>query len=657
MTKCFSSVLVANRGEIARRILRACRELDLTTVAVYGDPDAGSAHVAEADRAVRLPGRTAAETYLRQQAIIDAAQAAGAEAVHPGYGFLAEDAGFARAVQAAGLVWIGPSAESIELMGDKVNAKRRMAEAGVPVLPELDPQALTESDLPVLIKASAGGGGRGMRLVGSLAELADQLDRARAEAERAFGDGRVFCEPYLAGGRHLEVQVLADASGTVWLLGERECSVQRRHQKVIEETPSPLAERLPELRERLSAAAEAAVRSIRYLGAGTVEFICDSQGNCYFLEMNTRLQVEHPVTECVTGLDLVGWQLRLAMGQRLTGAAPQPAGHAVEARLCAEDPALGWQPQTGTLHALEFPGQTSEFGIAGRSGIRVDAGVQPGEDIHPYADPLLAKVISYAPDRATALRRLAGTLRRARIHGPTTNRDQLVRVLRDPVFEAGAADTSLLERADLAEPLLSEPFERLAAVAAALAAATADQAAAPVLAELPSGWRNVFSQPQRRSLTGPRGRHDISYRSSRSGFQVLGYGDLQVLRAASDQVVLTLAGVRHGFAVSRYQDECWVDSPAGSARFTLLERFEDPAQLQPSGSLLAPLPGSVLRLAVRPGDRVRRGQPLLWIEAMKMEHPVPAGEDGLVSELPVTVGAQVAVGDLLAVIEPAPEES
>ena len=499
-----------------------------------------------------------------------------------------------------------------------------------------------------------------MRLVESLPELADQLDHARAEAERAFGDGRVFCEPYLAGGRHLEVQLLADATGTVWLLGERECSVQRRHQKVIEETPSPLAERLPELRERLYAAAAAASRRIGYLGAGTVEFICDAQGNCYFLEMNTRLQVEHPVTECVTGLDLVGWQLRIALGERLAGPAPRPIGYAVEARLCAEDPALGWQPQTGTLHALEFPGQTSEFGAAGSSGIRVDAGVQPGEDIHPYADPLLAKVISYAPDRATALRRLAGTLRRARIHGPTTNRDQLVRVLCDPVFEAGAADTALLERAEFAEPLLDEPSERLAAVAAVLAMATADHASAPVLAQLPSGWRNVFSQPQRRSVAGRRGRHDICYRAGRAGFevldlQVLGFDDLQVLSAAPDRVVLVLSGVRHGFAVSRYPHQCWVDGPAGSARFSVLERFEDPAQLQPSGSLLAPLPGSVLRVAVHPGDRVRRGQPLLWIEAMKMEHPVPAGEDGLVRELSVVVGAQVSVGDLLAVIEPDPE--
>jgi acetyl/propionyl-CoA carboxylase alpha subunit len=652
-TVLFDSVLVANRGEIARRIFRSCRALGLGTVAVFSDPDAGSAHVAEADRAVRLPGRTAAETYLRQEAIIAAAQAAGADAVHPGYGFLAEDAGFARAVRAAGLVWIGPPAESIELMGDKVSAKRLMAEAGVPVLPELDPRAIAETDLPVLIKASAGGGGRGMRLVESLPMLADQLAQAAAEAERTFSDGRVFCEPYLAGGRHLEVQVLVDAGGTVWLLGERECSIQRRHQKVIEETPSPLAEQLPQLRQRLFEAAGTAVRSIGYLGAGTVEFICDVQGNCFFLEMNTRLQVEHPVTECVTGLDLVGWQLRLAMGERLVGAAPQPTGHAVEARLCAEDPGHGWQPQTGLLHKLEFPDPLTEFELPiGRPGIRVDAGVRAGEEIHPYADPLLAKVISYAPDRATAIRRLADTLRRTRISGPGTNRDQLVRVLRDPVFQAGTADTSMLQRDDLAEPLLTDSELRLAAVAAALSTAAAERAAAPVLAGLPSGWRNVVTQPQRRCLDGPGGHCDVEYQVTRFGTRVLGFDDLTVVAAGPHRVVLEQAGLRRSFLVSRYRQRCWVDGPDGSASFGLLERFADPAQQFASGSLLAPLPGSVLRLAVAPGDRVRRGQPLLWIEAMKMEHPVPAGEDGLVLELSVTAGTQVAVGDPLAVIEP-----
>ena len=655
----FKKVLVANRGEIARRIIRACRELGLATVAVFSDPDAGSAHVEEADRAVRLPGRTPVETYLRQQAILDAARAAGADAVHPGYGFLAEDAGFARAVTEAGLAWIGPSAEAIELMGDKVSAKQLMAEAGVPVLPELDPAAVTEADLPVLIKASAGGGGRGMRLIGSPAELAglpEQLERARAEAERAFGDGRVFCEQYLAGGRHLEVQLLADAHGGLWILGERECSIQRRHQKVIEESPSPLADRLPGLRQRLFAAAEAAARSIGYLGAGTVEFICDTRGGCYFLEMNTRLQVEHPVTECVTGLDLVGWQLRVAMGQRLAGPAPRPSGHAIEARLCAEDPAAGWQPQAGTLYALDFPDPLTEFALPpGQPGLRLDSGVRPGEVIHPYADPLLAKVISYAPDRTTAARRLAGTLRRARICGPVTNRDQLVRVLTDPVFLAGSADTAMLERSELAEPLLDEAAERLAAVAAALSAAAAERAAAAVLAGLPSGWRNVPTRPQRRGVAGPHGRHDIDYRMDRAGCQVDGFPELGVVSADPDAVVLERNGLRHRFAVSRHGTLCWVDGPDGSARFELLSRFAEAARQQPSGSLLAPLPGTVLRTAVSPGDRVRRGQPLLWIEAMKMEHPVPADEDGLVSKLPVAAGDQVAVGDLLAVIEPEPE--
>ncbi len=511
----------------------------------------------------------------------------------------------------------------------------------------------------MLVKAAAGGGGRGMRLIGSPAELAalpEQLEHARAEAERAFGNGRVFCEPYLAGGRHLEVQLLADAHGGLWILGERECSIQRRHQKVIEESPSPLADRLPGLRQRLFSAAEAAARSIGYLGAGTVEFICDARGGCYFLEMNTRLQVEHPVTECVTGLDLVGWQLRVAMGERLAGPPPRPSGHAIEARLCAEDPATGWQPQAGTLHTLDFPDPVTEFALpAGQAGLRLDAGVRSGEVIHPYADPLLAKVISYAPDRTTAARRLAGALRRARIRGPITNRDQLVRVLTDPVFLDGSADTAMLERPDLAEPLLDEAGERLAAVAAALAAAAAERAEATVLAGLPSGWRNVPTQPQRHSVAGSYGRHDIDYRIDRAGCRVVGFPDLRVVSADPDAVVLDRDGLRQRFAVSRHGSRCWVDGPDGSARFELLARFDEAAGQPPGGSLLAPLPGTVLRIAVAPGEPVRRGQPLLWIEAMKMEHPVPADEDGLVGTVSVAAGDQVAVGDLLAVIEPEPE--
>jgi len=645
----FETVLVANRGEIARRIIASCRRLGLGAVAVFADPDAGAPHVGEADTAVRLPGRTAAETYLDGAALIAAARAAGAGAVHPGYGFLSEDADFARAVVEAGLVWIGPPPAAIAAMGNKVAAKRLLAEAGVPVLAELEPDRLTEADLPVLIKAAAGGGGRGMRLVSSLAELPGQLAAARTEAERAFGSGEVFCERYVPAGHHVEVQLLADAAGTVWVLGERECSVQRRHQKVIEESPSPLAERVPALRERLFAATEAAARAIGYVGAGTVEFICDADGNCWFLEVNTRLQVEHPVTECVTGLDLVELQLRIAGGEQLAGTPPPPAGHAIEARLYAEDPANGWQPQTGLLHELEFPDVSCTFSVSGSSGLRLDSGVAAGTEVHPHADPMLAKLISYGPDRESVRRRLASALRRGAVHGPLTNRDQLVRVLQSAQFRDGVADTTLLDDPELGRPLLTGPGERLAAAAAALAAAVAERAAAPVLASLPGGWRNLPTEPQRRCLAGPGGEHPVAYWWSRDGFE-LPELDASVVTATATEVVLRVAGVQHRLRVRWHGDSCWVDSDLGSARFGTVERFADPAAAVPAGSLLAPLPGAVLRLAVEPGETVRRGQPLLWIEAMKMEHPVPAPHDGVVAELPVRVGSQLAVGDLLAVI-------
>src|SRR5215469_12032849 len=359
-------VLVANRGEIARRVFRTCRDLGLSTVAVYSDADARSPHVTEADAAVRLAGVTAAETYLRSDLLVAAALQAGADAVHPGYGFLSENAAFARAVQDAGLTWVGPPPTAIEAMGSKTRAKRLMAAAGVPVLAELDPDRLGEADLPVLIKASAGGGGRGMRIVRSLAALPAELTAARSEAASAFGDPTVFCEAYLEAGRHVEVQILADDAGSIWTVGERECSIQRRHQKVIEESPSPLAESVSGLRERLLAAARAAAAAVSYRNAGTVEFLADESGRFFFLEMNTRLQVEHPVTECTTGLDLVALQLQIAAGLPLPGADPPPTrGHAIEARLYAEDPAAGWQPQSGTLHRLELTGQApaAEFTV------------------------------------------------------------------------------------------------------------------------------------------------------------------------------------------------------------------------------------------------------------------------------------------------------
>src|SRR5215472_16602056 len=468
-----SRVLVANRGEIARRIFRTCRDFGLGTVAVYSDADASSPHIADADRAVRLPGAAPADTYLRADLLIEAAVRAGADAVHPGYGFLSENAAFARAVCDAGLTWIGPPPGAIEAMGSKVESKRLMAAVGVPILRELDSGELAESDLPVLIKASAGGGGRGMRIVRSLASLPGELAAARSEAASAFGDPTVFCEPYIAAGRHIEVQILADDHGAIWTIGERECSIQRRHQKIIEEAPSPLVQRIPGLRDQLLEAARAAAAAVGYRNAGTVEFLADSDGRFYFLEMNTRLQVEHPVTECTTGLDLVALQLQIAAGRPLPGTAPPPVrGHAIEARLYAEDPAAGWQPQSGTLHKLELPGPppAAEFTVPvppGRPAIRLDAGVVSGDDVSVHYDPMLAKVICWAAGREQAATVLAAALAKARIHGLVTNRDLLVRVLRHPAFLAGQTDTAFLDTHDLAglaAPLVPDDGVRLSAV-------------------------------------------------------------------------------------------------------------------------------------------------------------------------------------------------
>ncbi|MGB6457594.1 MAG: biotin carboxylase N-terminal domain-containing protein, partial [Streptosporangiaceae bacterium] len=469
-------VLVANRGEIARRVFRTCRELGMSTVAVYSDPDAGAPHVAEADAAVRLPGAAPADTYLRADLLVGAAVRTGADAVHPGYGFLSENAEFARLVLAAGLTWIGPPPEAIDAMGSKIRAKRLLAGAGVPVLPELNPESLTAADLPVLIKASAGGGGRGMRIVRALSDLPSALAAARSEAASAFGDPAVFCEPYLAAGRHIEVQILADGHGTVWAVGERECSIQRRYQKIIEEAPSPLVQRLPKLRERLFAAARGAAQAAGYRNAGTVEFLADETGRFYFLEMNTRLQVEHPVTECTTGLDLVALQLDIAAGRPLPAPEPPPpTGHAIEARLYAEDPAAGWQPQSGTLWRIELPGRPVHFRVpSGRRAacvpaIRLDSGVVAGSSIGAHYDPMLAKVISWAPDRERAAAVLSAALAEAKIHGLVTNRNLLVRVLRHPVFLAGQTDTAFLDThgvAALAAPLATDETVTLSALAA-----------------------------------------------------------------------------------------------------------------------------------------------------------------------------------------------
>ncbi|GAA2967058.1 acetyl/propionyl/methylcrotonyl-CoA carboxylase subunit alpha [Actinokineospora diospyrosa] len=627
------SLLVANRGEIARRVFRTGRALGLTTVAVYSDADADAPHVAEADTAVRLPGAAPADTYLRADLLVRAALDAGADAVHPGYGFLSENAGFARAVLDAGLTWVGPAPEVTEQMGSKIESKRLVAAAGVPILTEVDP--VTEADLPVLIKASAGGGGRGMRVVRDLADLEAELATARSEALSAFGDATVFCEPYLKTGHHIEVQIMADQYGTVWAVGERECSIQRRHQKVVEEAPSPLVERTGGMRDRLLDAAKAAAKAVGYTGAGTVEFLADESGRFYFLEMNTRLQVEHPVTEMVTGLDLVHLQLAIAEGARLPDEPPASTGHAIEVRLYAEDPANDWRPQTGTLHRFEIP----------TDSVRLDSGVEAGSVVGVHYDPMLAKVIAWAPDRATAARMLAGALVRSRVHGVRTNRDLLVQVLRHDAFLAGETDTAFLTRHDLTAPLLDPDAEALAALAAALADAAANRAGARVLGRLPSGWRNVASQPQVKVFGG----HEVHYRVDRG--DLVGFGGVRLVEAGPDLVRLSVGGVVRRFDVARAPGWSFVDTAAGSVAFAVPERFPDPAARVAAGSLLAPMPGTVVRVAVAAGDQVAAGQALLWLEAMKMEHRVVSPVAGVVTELPVAPGDQVDVGRVLAVVE------
>ncbi len=661
---------MANRGEIACRIFRTCRELGIATVAVYADPDASALHVREADAAVRLPGATPAETYLRGELIVKAALAAGADAVHPGYGFLSENAEFARAVQAAGLVWIGPPPEAIEAMASKTRAKSLM---GIEPLTEV-----TADALPVLVKAAAGGGGRGMRVVRELAVLEEELTAARAEALSAFGDGEVFVEPYVEGGRHVEVQILADTHGTVWALGTRDCSLQRRHQKVIEEAPAPGLS--PALDADIRSSAVRAARAVSYVGAGTVEFLVAGD-RAHFLEMNTRLQVEHPVTEAVFGVDLVELQLRVAEGEALDPEPPGPRGHAVEARLYAEDPSAAWAPQAGTLHLLGFP-----------SGVRVDTGFASGDEVGVRYDPMVAKVVAWAPTRSSAVRRLAGALGRTRVHGVVTNRDLLVRALGHEEFASGRMDTGFFDRH------LSSLVAGDAPVAEVYAAAAA--AVASSLPRTPAGprsgaYRNLPSQPQLKVYVGGD-RHEIRYHRTRTGFELVGLPEARVveahvieahahrvtldahaldahahrgtldahahrgtLDAHAHRVTLEVDGMRRDFEIHAYEGGA-VHVDHGTHTWTLAPqpRFPEPERALTPGSLLAPMPGTVVRIAegLAEGDQVHAGQPLLWLEAMKMEHRIAAPADGILTALHVTPGRQVEPGTLLAVVHPVPNE-
>ncbi|MEN3583248.1 acetyl-CoA carboxylase biotin carboxylase subunit [Streptomyces sp. ZYX-F-203] len=637
----FDTVLVANRGEIAVRVIRTLRSMGVRSVAVFSDADADARHVREADTAVRVGPPAAVDSYLSIERLLEAAARTGAQAVHPGYGFLAENAGFARACAEAGLVFVGPPADAIALMGDKIRAKESVRAAGVPVVPGSSGSGLSDAELvaaareigtPVLLKPSAGGGGKGMRLVRDPASVQDEIAAARREARAAFGDDTLLVERWIDRPRHIEIQVLADAHGRVVHLGERECSLQRRHQKIVEEAPSVLLDEAT--RASMGEAAVRAARSCGYRGAGTVEFIVpgDDPSAHYFMEMNTRLQVEHPVTELVTGVDLVEWQLRVAAGEALAleQRDVRMNGHAIEARLCAEDPARGFLPSGGTVLRLREPEG---------AGVRTDSGLSQGTEVGSRYDPMLAKVIAHGPDRATALRRLRAALAETVTLGVQTNAGFLRRLLAHPDVVAGDLDTGLVERE--AEGLVpthvpEEVYEAAAAVRL------------EALRPSGEGWTDPFSVPSGWRMGGAHRPVSFPLQTAGDTVEHTARGTAVV---TEERVAVTLDGVRHTF----HRAGEWLGREGDAWHV----RDHDPVAAALSraahgagDSLTAPMPGTVTVVKVAVGDRVSAGQHLVVVEAMKMEHVVSAPHAGTIAELDVTPGTAVAMDQVLAVVAP-----
>jgi len=669
----FRKILIANRGEIACRVIAAARDLGVRTVAVYSDADQGARHVALADEARRIGPPGARESYLNADAILAAARASGAEAIHPGYGFLSENEDYAAACAKAGIVFIGPTPQAIAAMGDKSAAKRLMEEAGVPLVPgyhgeNQEPAFLRkEADgigYPVLIKASAGGGGKGMRIVADAKAFAAALESARREAKAAFGDDRVLVEKYLERPRHIEVQIFGDTQGNVVHLFERDCSVQRRHQKVLEEAPAPgmTAQR----RRHMGEAAVAAAKAIGYVGAGTVEFIATQDGTFYFMEMNTRLQVEHPVTEMITGLDLVKWQLAVAAGSPLPLKQDEIElrGHAVEARIYAENPAKGFLPSTGTLRHLREP-DAVEFhpGSGTRAPVRVDSGVRQGDAITPHYDPMIAKLIAWGEDRATALGRLRAALAGCEIVGVATNVEFLGRTVASRAFSTGDLDTGLIERhrAELLPPDGSATDEELAA--AALAELIAEQSQATAAAQgsgdphspwsIVDGWRlNLGSHHEFVFAEGGR-THSVAVHFTPAGLKLAIDGRAYPLAGKKEAGVLQVTLGAASFRLRAVRDGAdWHLFRDGAHRVLTLhsaQLAEEPDAAL--GSLAAPMPGKVLQVLVQRGATVARGAPLVILEAMKMEHTIAAPHDGKVAEIFFKAGEQVDEGAELLRLE------
>lgn len=649
----FHTVLVANRGEIAVRVIRTLKAMGIRSVAVYSDADVDARHVAEADVAIAIGPAAARDSYLCVAAIVDAARRTGAQAVHPGYGFLSEKADFAVALEKAGIAFIGPPVGAIQTMGDKIAAKGTVSAFGVPVVPGIARPGLSDADLiaaadevgyPVLVKPSAGGGGKGMRMVEQPADLPAALVSARRESAAAFGDDTLFLERFVLRPRHIEVQVMADAHGNVVHFGERECSLQRRHQKVIEEAPSPLLD--AQTRARIGAAACDTARSVDYTGAGTVEFIvsADSPDEFFFMEMNTRLQVEHPVTELVTGWDLVEWQIRIAAGEKLTVEQADIAlrGHAIEARVYAEDPAHGFLPTGGDVLAVTEPDA---------AGVRVDSGLSAGMVVGSDYDPMLAKVIAHGPDRAAALRTLDRALAGTAVLGVVTNIEFARFLLADPDVVAGRLDTGLLDRR-AGDFVAAEPSDELFVAAAAFRWLRRFPAPGADLWDVPSGWRIGGRAPVSiRLRSGERADHVHIVGHPDAAHVRVEDGESRSLRAAlaGDQLTVTLDGLRISYTVAGQDSKVWL---AGDGVFAVLDEVREAPVREDEGhsgdaELVSPMPGAVVAVGVEDGAAVESGTVVVTVEAMKMEHALTAPVDGIV-ELLVAAGDQVKVGQPLA---------
>ena len=636
----FNSILIANRGEIACRIMQTAQNMGIKCIAVYVDADADAPFVKMADESVLL-----STSYMDSDAILSAAKQTGAEAVHPGYGFLSENAAFARKVKNNNLIWIGPSAHVIKVMGDKLKAKELAEKSGVPTLPmAADLKDAKDLGYPLLIKAAAGGGGKGMRIVTSPKNLKESVISAQREALSGFGDDRIFIERYVEKSRHIEIQILGDEHGKIVHLGERECSIQRRHQKIIEESPSPKVD--PFLREQMGEAALKLAKKIKYCSAGTVEFLMDDNtGEFWFLEVNTRLQVEHPVTEEVTGIDLVYEQIKIARGEELEFTQDDISwhGHSIEARLYAEDPGNNFLPEVGTLIAYDTE-------MAG--DIRWDSGVEQGYKVGTDFDPMLSKVIAWAPNRIDAINKLARGLEKAHFGGVKTNRDFLISCLRNESFINGNTTTDFIERErPNGEQVLSENQIFNASAAIALWIAMGNRASDKVTDFMPSNWTNGRMPYQRIKLMILKNEIEIKYQLKRSGlFEVMGTNCK--IHAVDESGIDVEVGSHRFFAqVTRADDQILINMPFGDLDAVIVPRFIEPGNEVPEGGLVAPMPGKVIEVKVKKGDKVKAGDTLIIIEAMKMEHSIKATENGKVTKLMVSLNQQVDNGATLLVLD------